>query len=219
VTTVTEAKDTLARLETGLVAAANKATVLQTERRQVSFKACNGDNHARALLDEMNTSSMVATLELENIRSAIDHARQLLAQAEHEAERAEKRALAEKVQRVVQTLDGSGAAIAGALRSLCHELDAFDNALTGLHRLGAPTHNGQLMKLAFTRSILPQLRQTGLVECDAVPPGQQSAPEYLTETYLALPRRRANDILNGASDRVDAPVETNVVSLVSQGAA
>jgi len=217
---VDEAKNTLEKLEANLAAAMNKATVLQTERRRVSFKACNGDNHARALLDEMNTSSMVATLELENIKSAIEEARHRLSQAEREAELAEKRALAEKVKRVVATLEGSGPAIAGALKTLCHELSGFDAALAGLHRLGAPTHNGQLRKLAFTRCILPQLRQTGLVECsDAVPPGQQSAPEYLTETYLALPRRWANDILNGASDPVDAPVETNVVAISKAGAA
>jgi hypothetical protein len=216
VTTVTEAKSVLSKLAANLVAATNKATALMASRRQVSFKACNGDSHARALLDEMNTSSMVATLELENIRSAIDEARSQLAAAEREEELAAKRVLAEKVKRIVETLEGSGAAIAGALRSLCGELHAFDNAITGLLRLGAPVHNGQLIKLAFTRCILSQLKQTGLVECDAIPPGTRSEPEYLTKLYLDLPRKWAADILNVASDPVDAPVDdSNVVSLVS----
>jgi hypothetical protein len=53
---VDEAKAILTKLEEHLIAATNKATILQSERRQVSFKACTGDNHARALLDELNTN-------------------------------------------------------------------------------------------------------------------------------------------------------------------
>lgn len=206
---VDEAKGTIAKLEASLVSATNKTTALMASRRQVSFKACNGDNHARALLDEMNTSSMVATLELENIRSAIDEARSQLAAAEREAAMAEKRQLAEKVKRIVATLEGSGPAIAGALKTLCHELSGFDAALTGLHRLGVPVTNGRLVELAFTRTVLASLRETGVIEVDAIAPGLRSEPEYLVSAYLQAPKNWADKILGEAVDAA-APAEQAV---------
>jgi hypothetical protein len=199
---VDEAKAILTKLEAHLIAATNKATVLQSERRRVSFKACNGDNHARALLDELNTNSAVAALEIENAKSALDEARSQLAAAEREAAMAEKRQLAEKVLRVTKALEGSGPAIASSLRTLCKELSGFHEALTGLHRLGVPGTNARLIELAFTRTILASLRETALVDVDIIPPGLRSEPEYLVAAYLQAPRKWADEIL--AADGAEA---------------
>jgi hypothetical protein len=107
---------------------------------------------------------------------------------------AEKRQLAEKVKRIVARLEGSGPAIAGALKTLCRELSEFDAALTGLNRLGVPGTNGRLVELAFTRTILASLRETGLVDVDIIPPGLRSEPEYLVSAYLQAPKNWADKI-------------------------
>jgi hypothetical protein len=197
--TVTESKNVLTKLEANLVAATNKATILQSERRRVSFKACNGDNHARTLLDELNTNSAVAALEIENARSAVDEAQSQLAKAQREEEQAEKRALAEKVHRIVATLEGSGPAIAASLRDLCRDLSEFAAALTGLHRLGVPVTSGRLVELAFTRTVLASLWETGVIEVDAIAPGMRSDPAYLVSAYLSGPRKWADEVLGAGA--------------------
>jgi hypothetical protein len=104
------------------------------------------------------------------------------------------------VKRVVAALEGSGPAIAGTLKTLCHELREFDAALTGLHRLGVPVTNGRLVELAFTRTVLASLRETGVIEVDAIAPGLRSEPEYLVSAYLAAPRKWADEVLGDTGD-------------------
>jgi hypothetical protein len=104
--------------------------------------------------------------------------------------------------RVTKALEGSGPAIASSLRTLCKELREFDSALTGLHRLGVPVISGRLVELAFTRTVLASLRETGVIEVDAIAPGLRSAPEYLVSAYLQAPKKWADEVL--AADGAEA---------------
>lgn len=196
---VDKLKDVLAKLESNLVGATNNATALQAERRKIAFSACNGDGHARSVLDELNTNSAVAHLEIENAKSAIEEGRRQLAEAEREAAMAAKRALAEKVRAVTKEMEFYGPAIATATADLCRHLAGFNDALDGLRRWDIPVANGRLVALAFTRTLFAKLREVGIL-VDAIPPGLRSEPAYLVKAYLEAPKKWVADTLGETGD-------------------
>ena len=184
---VDELNDILSKLENNLIKATNNATALQAERRKIAFSACNGDGHARSVLDELNTNSAVASLEIENAKSALEEGRRQLAEAEREAEMAAKRQKAFKVRAVVETMERYGPAIDSSLRDLCRELAGFNEALNGLRSWDIPVANGRLVALAFTRTLFAKLREVGIL-VDTIPPGLRSEPAYLVKAYLEAPK-------------------------------
>jgi hypothetical protein len=180
---VDESKSTLAKLEAKLVEETNRATELQTERRKISFLAFNEDKEARAALDRMNTESVNAGLEAENIRAAIDEARHRLAQAEAEAALAKKRANARRAADILKVASGRGAKMAAALQTLCSEIEAFKDDFRGLDAYGAPMTNLRLAELWLQRAVLPSLRSVGF-EVDMIAPGQQGDLAKIGDIYL-----------------------------------
>ncbi len=75
------ARRTRATLELKLSEASAKAVEIATERQRISFDAATGDATARKALDEANAASMTVSLELENLRSAIEEAKRRLSEA------------------------------------------------------------------------------------------------------------------------------------------
>jgi hypothetical protein len=197
--TVDELKDLIAKLEKNLVKATDKATALQVERRKIAFSACNGDDHARSVLDGLNTDSTVASLEIENAKAAVEEGRWKLFEAERREERAAQRALAEKVRAVTTEMEFYGPAIATATADLCRHLAGFNEALEGLRRWNIPVANGRLVALAFTRTLFAKLREVGIL-VDAIPPGLRSEPAYLVKAYLEAPNKWVANTLGEPSD-------------------
>jgi hypothetical protein len=206
---VEELKDVIAKLEANLVAATNKATALQAERRRIAFSACNGDGHARALLDGLNTDSTVAGLEIENAKAAIDEGRWKLFEAEREEERAAKREHALKVRELIKVIEPSGPRLAMAVQELCERIRLFNKGLDDLRGLGVPVANGRLVALALTRTLFAKLREVGIL-VDAIPPGLRSEPAFLVRAYLEAPTKWVADTL-GETD--DEPVAANVAEV------
>jgi hypothetical protein len=196
---VTGLKDVVANLEVQLVGATNRATALQNERRRVSYAAHTGDEAAHAVLEGLNSDSLIATLAIENAKSALEEARQKLAEAEREEELAAKRAKAEKVRRVTKLMERYGPSISSSLTDLCRQLREFEDALDRLREWDVPVASGRLVVLAFTRTILAKLREVGIV-VDAIPPGLRSEPEYLVRAYLEAPNKWVADMLGEAAD-------------------
>jgi phage gp29-like protein len=128
---IDELRKTIAKLEANLVAASNKATALQTERRKIAFGAFNGDGQARSVLDELNTNSAIANLENENARAALDEGRRQLALAEVEWEAAAPRRLeaARQAKELVEQAETFGGVMADGLDRLCGGFAEFDACL------------------------------------------------------------------------------------------
>jgi hypothetical protein len=192
---IDELKKTIAKLEANLVAASNKATALQTERRKISFRAHSGDAEARTALDEVTAASTTAALEIENLKFSIEEAKRLIAEAEREEKLREERDRARKGKSVIARAGKRGPKMQVALKSLCEELSGFSNDLQELHVLGAPATTGRLIELAFEPSIAHPLRATGVVRIDIVPPGLRSQLADLVSTYLIPQTRWAAAVL------------------------
>jgi hypothetical protein len=212
--TVAELKEIISKLEDNLVTATNKATALQVERRKIAFSACNGDAHARSVLDELNTDSTVASLEIENAKAAVDEARWKLFEAERKEERAAQRAKAEKVRAVTKEMEFYGPAISTAAADLCRHLAGFNDALENLRRWDVPVANGRLVALAFTRTLFAKLREVGIL-VDIVPPGLRSEPEYLVKAYLEAPKKWVANTLGEPSETRTAAADVKDAAQVA----
>jgi hypothetical protein len=198
---VEEANRVLSKLEQSLIEATNRATELQVERRKLSFIGLTGNEAARAKLAEMSAASVTAGFEAEDIRSAIDHARQLLAQAEAEAALAKKRANARRAADILKVASGRGAKMAAALQTLCTEIEAFKDDFRGLDAYGAPMTNLRLAELWLQRAVLPHLRNVGF-DVDMIAPGQQGDLAKIGDIYLQNAAKWVEQIL--AADGAEA---------------
>ena len=76
---IEKARETVRRLEAGLVDATDRETALQTERRRIAFRAHSGDSEASKALDKATAASTTAALEIENLKFAISAAKERVA--------------------------------------------------------------------------------------------------------------------------------------------
>jgi hypothetical protein len=205
-TTVTEAKATLARLEANLVEATNRATELQVERRKLSFIGLTGNEAARAKLDEMSAASVTAGFEAENIRAAIDEARQRLSDAERSAALAKQRENARQAKAIITVASKRGPKMAEALRELCTEVSEFLNDMRGLDAYGAPITNIRLAELWIQRAVLPHLRNVGF-DVDIIAPLQRGDLAKIGDIYLTNAAKWVEQTLG---DDAAAPAEQEV---------
>src|SRR5579872_6550140 len=103
-----EARRVVAELENKLAAAEARAAELQAERRRLSFDANTGDGSAEKKLKALNTESAHITLDIENLRSALEEAKRRLAAAERDEAMAEARANAVRVRELAESIAARG---------------------------------------------------------------------------------------------------------------
>jgi hypothetical protein len=180
--TVDETKSVLSKLEQSLIEATNRATELQVERRKLSFIGLTGNEAARAKLAEMSAASVTAGYEAEDIRAAIDEAKQHVAAAQREAELAKQRDHARQAKAILKLASGRGAKMAAALQTLCTEIEAFKDDFRGLDAYGAPMTNLRLAELWLQRAVLPSLRGVGF-DVDIISPGQRGDLAKIGDIY------------------------------------
>jgi hypothetical protein len=130
------ARQTLADLELRLSEASAKAVELQTERQRLSFDANVGDAAARKALDEANAASTTISLELENLRSAIEEAKRKLAESERAEEMAQLAANGEAAKVVSDRMLERAEKIDRAFGYIRGELEGFAADVNELHGLG-----------------------------------------------------------------------------------
>jgi hypothetical protein len=194
-TKVLKAKATLERIDADLAKATDHGTQLQVERRKLSFASHSGDAKAKARLDKLNTESLTAGLEIENLISAADEAKARLASAEPEAGLAQHRANATEAMALVAHASKRGARIRDLTQELAAEISGAVGDLRRFGALGAPVMNARLLELALTRSVLPQLREAG-IDCDLIPPGNRHQADAVVDGYVAQAVRWADGVLD-----------------------
>ena len=197
--TIESARAVLADLEGKLANATAREAALADQRRRLSFDAETGDLKARKALDEANRASVSISLEIENLRSAIEEAARRAISAERDAALEATRKKARRVQDIAAAAAPRGIRIAEAAATLRDEIKALNADLNEMRRLGAPVVNGRLVVLAMTRAILSLLREAGL-DIDIIPPGLRHDPQQLVDGYVASATAWATKMLDGEAE-------------------
>jgi hypothetical protein len=196
---VTKATETLQRLESDLAKATDRATTLQTERRQLSFAAHSGDKAARTKLDKLNGESVTFAFEAENLRSAIEEARTKLTDTQRAAELAQRKEDARKVRELGADIKKHGPVIAAALDTLRDSFVALTGDLKAARELGCEITPSRLVELSFAEAISSALRPGGLALLDLAPPHRRHTPEDLTAGYASRATAWADTVLGNSS--------------------
>jgi hypothetical protein len=142
-----QARQTLAQLELRLSEASAKAVEIATERQRISFAANTGDAAARKALDKANAATTTVTLEIENLRSAIEEAKRRLAEAERAEEHARLAVNGDKAREIADRLLERSEKIDRAFAYVRTELDGFRGDLDELHSLGLANPRAEQFKV------------------------------------------------------------------------
>jgi hypothetical protein len=202
--TIHQAKQVVTALEGELTAKTNELTALQTIRRRLSFSAYNGDAGDHKKLIEATAASTTAQFELENIRSALDVARQKVTEAEREVDVEKRSEVARQAKGIIAEAEQYSGAMSDGLDQLCDGLAAFSSCLDRLERLDYPVSRGRLRLLAYTRAVQERLRQAGLDFGIVSPHLRHSLPD-LNENYLRPSRDLvARDLGETVADAAEA---------------
>jgi hypothetical protein len=201
---IEKAKETVTRLEADLVAATDRATALQTERRKLSFRAHSGDAEARTALEDGTSASTTAALEIENVKFSIEEAKDHVAAAEREVAVEKKREDARLAKVIIFEAGNFSEVMATGLDMLCDSLTGFSAALNKLERLEYPVARERLRYLAYTRAVQNRLYQAGL-GFDIVAPYLRHSLDQLNQMYLGPSRDKvAEDLGEAVADAVEA---------------
>jgi hypothetical protein len=192
--TAEDAKTTLDKLGAKLVEATDRAVGLQTERRSLAYAANTGDHKARKALDAANAQSATADLEIENIKSAIDEARRRLAEAERDEQLAGLRANAQQALTLADLDTADGVRLRDLMADACATIRTVLDRQRIFRSLGAAAPD-RLMMLAFTRSILAQLRDAG-IDVPLIAPGHRHPLDELVAGGAARVRNWAAAVLD-----------------------
>jgi hypothetical protein len=207
--TTEEARRIVAELQTKLADATSRAADLQTERRRLAFDANTGDPKARKALDAANAESATASLEIENVKSAIDEAKRRLQAAEHAEKDAENAENAKGALVLSASIAARGRKLDEALLTLAMEAEGLEEDLGELnYRLGIAYPS-----LANFRAIIERPFYAGLMfqpsgktkpngqpadgtlKLRHLPPGERMTFAEICEGYAKTIRRTSSMVL------------------------
>lgn len=166
----------VAQLERQKAQVEQQLTGLAEERGGLSFKALAGDAKATKRLAALNAQTGAATLELENVNSAIAEARRRVETAEREAAEAATRVKAREILQDADEMERLAAEVDAGLVGAATTIADYLMAADRLSRCGVrAAPNYRLVQLAVARAISTHLRGPlhGLIELPMVAPGQR----------------------------------------------
>ncbi len=114
---------------------------------EISFDANTGDAAARKALDKANAATTTVSLEIENLRSAIEEAKRRLAEAERAEEHAALAANGDKARVIGDSLLERSEKIDRAFVYIRAELEGFKTDLDELHSLGLANPRAEQFKV------------------------------------------------------------------------